>query len=1231
MNRSLRKSSRYLVFPVFFIASLAFAYELLLPVISEKQPSSPPDSTYTAKLPAPDSVYQSLLGPITDLYNQQRYEECLVLLKKANTLKPGVRSIQERTIRVEGLIAQQKKTNEEYSRMIIMADGYFEKKDYLNAKASYQMAIDIKPSDAYAKERMNKTMGLLRSNKAQNILYDVTIASADKLFAERDYEKAKSQYENASSMLPGEAYPKEKINTIIKILVDQQVREELYLQAITAADNFYNSTSFQRALLEYQKALQQKPNEPYPKERIEELKTKLAELAALEAAYKEAIAQADKLFSEVRYPDARSSYEEALTLKPKEVYPAEKIREIDGIVAQIAKDQADFENFVNIADSFYMDKNFIRARQNYQLALKIKPNESYPKAMLAKTVEGVGSQQANELAMEEAYHAAISNADRLFADQAFPQARAEYENALAVKPEEVYPQQKIAEIGTLMAAALLKQQELDAQYIRILENADRMFSDNLYPQAKGQYKEALKLKPEESYPAEKILELDGILANLEQQQAIDAQYKAVLTEANKLFAARTYETAKTEYEKALGIKPSESLPALRIQTIDSILRSIANREALENNYAELIAAADAKFGLLEYQAAKITYQEALALKPKESYPAAKIKEVDALLNQMALDEKREADYTLAVARGDSLLETKAYTEAKGAFQTASTLKPTESYPPTKIAEIDGILAELARLQSLSQQYDDAIASADQLFEKAEWQQARGVYLQAQSLKPAEPYPAKQLVVIDQKLEEIARQLALEQQNLKALEEKYAALISSSDTFLSDKEYQSAREGYIQAKSLKPAENYPSVKVAEIDVLLAEIERIAALDRQYARTIERGDSLMSASRLIPARAEFETAKSLKPEEAYPKQKLEEIDATIKLEIARQLKIDSDFNALITHADQLFSDRSLDSARMDYARAGELRPENSYWQDQIAEINRMQAEINRVNEEYKAAVTSADLLFAEQKYENARDGFQNAAAIKPSETYPREKIKEINQKIAEIEGLRQTFDKLVVTGDLFFTGKEYFRARENFEQALDLFPDEQHPKERLRITNVKIDSIYRANKADYDKAVGEGDGFFNTYEYDRSIDAFTRAISFLPNEDYPRMMIAKIRKTISENAIADVLTTTVVIKEGEQQKFSFEPVNISSRRNNFIYLKVRNLSDKSFNILIRYGKGDQTSGGLAIRNISTDGEVNERLISVKDQDPWYREDNNWISLYPQGGDIEVSFIQVSRAIN
>lgn len=1342
MSRSLRKRSSSLLVLTLFIVTLAVASGWFFGPFSEYKPDNPvPDTTLNGQGQASDSLFQRLVSDMNLLFNQKKYEECLAVLKQARELRPDADFIQERIIRVEGLIAQQKKIREEYTRLVSMADDYYAKKDYLNAKASYQLALETKPNDVYAKEKLNQTMELLRSNKAQNILYDVTVAGADKLFASGEYEKAKEQYENASNILPNEAYPKEKINAIIKILVDRKVREELYQQAITAADGFYATKSYQRALLEYQKALQQKPEESYPKDRITELTKILADLAALEQAYKEAIALADQLFDDTRYPDARSYYEEALGLKPKEAYPATRISEIDAILARIDRENTDFERYVNLADSFYMERNFIRARQNYTLALQIKPNESYPKAMLAKTTEGVSAQEADAQAMEQAYREAIARADQLLEQEQLQEAKTEYANALAYKANDDYALQKIAAIDARIAAALAQQKEADARYVRILENADRLFADNLYAQAKEQYQAALQLKPAESYPAGKLSEIDEILAHLDQQKEIDARYRSLITEAGKLFTARSYEPARAEYEKAQEVKPTETLPAERIRQIDSILMVLADREAIEARYTDLISAADHHLETQEYREALEKYQDALALKPKESYPAGKIREINEILEKIAAEEKREADYLAAITTGDSLFDAGSYRRAKEAYTSAVILKSGEVYPASRIAEIDTLLAERARLQTLNQQYNDAIATADQYFDDSAWTKAKESYQQALSLKPDASYPSERLSAIEDKLAEIAWQQALDKQyhevlasaeNLLAaraydsarvafvfaqrikpseslpglriasidsilaaladqqkLDETYALQIASADNLLQEKRYAEAREEYVKALAWKPGESYPAAKKAEVEAILAEIARKEALELQYSQAVKQGDSLLAANLLTSAQHAFNVASDLKPDEDYPKTKLAEIEKalaevarqeaidkqylieietadrlfseqswqpaiaaykrgqevkpsesypaeqigridSILQEMALQQQIDEEYRSIILKADQFFGARSLDSARAAYARAGTLRPEKSYWQEQVTEIDRILAEQKRVNEAYLSAISQADALLVQQQYEEAREAYQNAASMKPSESYPREKIREVNQLLAELQGRRQTFDKLVAGGDQYFGRKEYYKARDQFTQALELFPEESYPKERLHVTEIRIDSIFRANKADYDKAVGEGDSFFNTFEYDKAIDAYTRALSFLPNEEYPRSMIAKIRQTISENAIADVLNTPMVIKAGEEQKFPFDPVNIASRRNNFIYLKVRNLTQNSFNILMRYGKGDQTSGGLAIRNVSTDGEVNERLISVKDQDPWYREDNNWISIYPQGGDVEVSFIQVSRAI-
>jgi tetratricopeptide (TPR) repeat protein len=291
--------------------------------------------------------------------------------------------------------------------------------------------------------------------------------------------------------------------------------------------------------------------------------------------------------------------------------------------------------------------------------------------------------------------------------------------------------------------------------------------------------------------------------------------------------------------------------------------------------------------------------------------------------------------------------------------------------------------------------------------------------------------------------------------------------------------------------------------------------------------------------------------------------------------------------------------------------------------------MIAEQKAIDEQYGAKIAEADQLLLSKNYETARTEYQTAGLIKPGEKYPEEKIAEINRLLTELKGKRQTFDELIANADGELAKQDWGRAKDLYRQALTIFPEEAYPKSRITLVDAKIDSLYRANKSRYDKAIADGDKYFNAYEFDKAVDAFNDAMTLLPMEKYPREMISKIRRTIAENAIAEVLNSTVTIAAGTEKQFGFTPVNMASRKNNFIYIKIRNLSGKPFNVLMRYGVDKQSNGGVVIRNLSLDGKVNERLVSVRDQDAWYREENNWISLYPQGGDVEVSFIQVSRA--
>ena len=1169
-----------------------------------------------------DSLFRQYLKKGEDLYLKNELNQAIMALEMAQKINPNDVRLKERITIIKEKLSEQNQNKNEYNKAIASGDTYFNAKDYLNAKASYQIAIDNRPEDTLAKSKLRKTMDLLRSQKAQNILYDVAVASADKLFQEKDYDRARIEYENASKILPKDQYPRNKINEIIKIQIDKQVNDELYDKAIANGDKFFLNKNYQSSLLEFQKAQGIRPEELYPKQKITDLIFLIADQKTKDEAYNKAILLADQLFQQTKYAESVKGYQQALTVKPDEIYPKTKIREIENILATRKKQQEEYDFYMALADSLYIEKSFFTARENYSRASAIKPLESYPKDMISKTdkmLTGQEAEMAKIMAIEEQYRLSIVSADKMFDQKQYDAAKTDYQKAAGYKPTEPYPKSKITEIDSILSS-LVQIKNREGQYDSLILLADKELAALAYDLARNGYQKALALKSTEPYPKSKIAEINKLLQGIAQQKLADEKYKSTIIKADSLFALKAYEQAQTEYQNALKIKDAEIYPTTKLAEISQILTLLAKEKAFDDQYSALIFKGKNQIQSKEYPVAKKSFEAALQLKPEEKFPKDQIAAIDSILASIAKQKALDDQYDLIITKGDQLLVSKSYDQARIEYVNAGNLKPSEQYPVDRIAEIDKLLGEVATKKALDEQYAKTIVDADKLFVGKTYDQARSLYVKSGDLKSSETYPRTRISEIDIILGELAKQ--------KALDEEYKTVLGIADSLYSEKAFEMARIEYLKASGLKSAEPYPKTRITEIDKQLADLASRKALDDQYASVLAVADRFFGEKKYDQARASYIDAGKIKPSELYPKEKITEI-GTILAELAKQKALDDQYNLIITKGDQLLVSKSYDQARIEYVNAGKLKPTEQYPKDKLTEIDGILNEIKLKEEAYRTSVTNADQLFAEKKYEESSDEYQNALIIKPDAKYPADKIIEINRILTELKGKRQTYEELVAKGETQFTQKEWVKAKSLFQQALTVLPEEKYPKERINQIGVKIDSIYRANKVRYDQAVEEGDRFYNSYEYDKAIDSYTVASELLTMENYPREMIFKIRRTITENAIVDVLNSPVTLRAGEEKQFPFTPVNMASRKNNFIYIKIRNLSDKPFNVLLRYGQDKQSGGGVVIRNLSPDGKISERLISVRDQDTWYRFDNNWISLYPQGGDIEVTFIQVSRA--
>ncbi len=113
----------------------------------------------------------------------------------------------------------------------------------------------------------------------------------------------------------------------------------------------------------------------------------------------------------------------------------------------------------------------------------------------------------------------------------------------------------------------------------------------------------------------KLREVEQII--LAQEKIVQETYDNLVAQPTIILTRQEYDQAKIKYQNALKYKPDELYPVQKLGEIEAL---VSDLEMLKANYQRLIADADVNFKAKEYQEAKSKYVEASALFPKEEYP-----------------------------------------------------------------------------------------------------------------------------------------------------------------------------------------------------------------------------------------------------------------------------------------------------------------------------------------------------------------------------------------------------------------------------------------------------------------------------------------------------------------------------------------------------------------------------------------------------------------------------------
>ncbi|PKP12111.1 MAG: hypothetical protein CVU09_01040 [Bacteroidetes bacterium HGW-Bacteroidetes-4] len=1049
--------------------------------------------------------------------------------------------------------------------LVFSKRGYFSKKLFFNTHVppedvgiwNYKFAIELIPeiegfnaslfNEPIGKFEFNDRMGdfdydevytsnmqkrikalMAEYEKARREAFKKLIAQADDFFNNKDYDQAIEFYDKAIDLDPFDPYPDDQIFMIGKIIQKDQNVEKNYQKNIELADQHFRDEFYGNAQKYYQRAIKYK-NEKYPNDQLALIETLLnqEEDDGGEKLYVQTIAAADRLFQSQQYQPSLDKYNEALGIKPNETYPKERITEITAIMAQLEKDknsreqlEKEYNQTIMLADSRFDAKDLTTARTHYLKASQLKPAETYPRIRLTEIENLLAAQKSNE----EKYRQFIAVADASFTAQQYESAKNNYQLALSMKPAEAYPTKRINEIDALlMQLTQMRKQELDEAYNKALAVADAAFNRKAYNEAKNSYQQALNLKKEEAYPQQKLNEI-------EQQLALKANkkraYDVAIARADNNFNIENWELAKSDYQEAQAILPDEQYPQTRITEINNKLLAIKSAEnqrvaqqKSEAEYNALVAQADALFNSQQWEQAKRLYQQALVVIPDKVYPKQRITEIDNTLTLLAERNKR---YNDAIFMADAKLAQNSYGEALTAYNQAAQLKPDETYPKQKISEIQ-VLLENQRKNQVA--YDNYIKLADAAFSSNQLETARLNYQSALSLKVNEAYPLQRIGEIDKLM---AEQLASKEARAR-IDEQYKTYLASADKNFSQQQLQEAKNFYTQASGLKPNEAYPKQRLEEIDVLMAAQQ---ANQQAYETRINEGAARYNQKNYKGALESYQQAAQIKPDEPFPKQKITELQGLL----ANEAQMQQQYQQWITQADLLFNQNKYNEAKNVYQQASNLMPGQEYPKNQLLRINQLMADAARRDatsqaqlKAYNAKIEEADLFFDAQRYDQAISSYNAAKKLKPDETYPDQQIARINQLIQNASAqLDRDFNQAILQGDQFKQQRNYEQARQQYNKALNLKPQDPLPQSKLIELQNLIDeerlAAERQNKtdADYANYLNRADKAFKIEDYSSALALYKGAQNIKPAESYPKNQILACERKIQElqaRAIAD----------------------------------------------------------------------------------------------------------------
>lgn len=840
-----------------------------------------------AKANALKEQLAKLLVEANTAFNAKQYAASKLKFEEVLKLENTNAEAKSKLAEIEKLLADEKANADKIAKakqLALEGDALDKTLKFVDAKAKYveSFALVADPT-VQAKIKALELKIEAESKKAENKLkFDQAISAGDAAFAAANLEEAKKKYLEAQMLDPISEVPKQKLAAVEKKfqeLTAEKEKGQKYTEAYTAGISAMSAKDYNLARDKFKAALAIDGTKTEAKDKLAEVEKIIADnatIVAQKAKYDAAIKAGTDLQNLSKLTEARKKFEEAKLIDPTQTLPDTKIKEIDDILTKAENDKK-ITQLLSEGSAALNAKQYEAAKLKYQEVLKIdKANSTASDAILK--IAKIEADNASAADKKSLFEKLKQEGIAFQSQNKYREAKQKYLEAREIQDDSEV--QKAIDWCSKKIAEEENESEKLVAYNKAMDVARALEASKKYDDAIAAYQNALLIKSDATEPKNRIEAIKLLKEENIEKAKVEQEYQAAMKKGDDLVLEKKYTEAIQSYNAALVLKPFEKLPVEKAEAAKKMAESETNDA--DQAYQKIIDVGLKSISEKNYKKARDLFNRAQTFRPSDPLPKQKIVEIDQLEKAEKLNQELILAYQKKMDEAEALVKSEKYTEAIVAFQNAKKIKSDETLPDQRIAQIQSLVAGKSSADAAKKQlYDEAMNKGNSAAVSGKYQDAISHYQTALTIINNDKAAKDKIDEMRQILDNISKEAASTAE--------LNSMLADADAKFNASLWSDAKSKYDEILKKFPSNSYAHNQSAVCEMKMKS-ERDADIEKVYRKIIDAADKKFTETKYDKAIELYKRALTQRPEDAYPKQKLAEIEAILNPPIVKAEVVD-----------------------------------------------------------------------------------------------------------------------------------------------------------------------------------------------------------------------------------------------------------------------------------------------------------------------------------------------------